>query len=511
MSPGADHPFGPLWIPELPARPRDKGLTSILDKGLGPGQVRDLIATAGDWIDVVKMGWGTSRFQPEPTLRGKIDLFREAGVEVCTGGTLLEIAQAQGRVSQVLEGARRLGFTMIEVSNGVHPMSASQKLELIVRAREAGFRVWSEVGKKDPEEDARLTLEQRLDAVRMELAEGAEKVVLEARESGTLGIYSPSGEPADELIHRLVEAVDARHLVFEAPRKSQQVWMIRNLGADVSLGNVAPEDALSLVTLRTGFRGDTFADVHLPGIEVFLEVGVHGAMSARRRGGVVVLVDALRASATIVTALASGMKAVRPVASAEECVPRPGHEEEEITAGERGGRKLPAVRHGNSPTELLGQSYEGKTLVLTTSNGTECLTTAAGPGSQVLVGTTLNRSAVARAALRLATGGSSSITLLLAGRNNRVTEEDALAAGEILRALQAIQTVRLHRLPEDAPLVPSRSLEAAFFASESGANLVSLGYEEDVRLCAQVDRFDAVPVFEKGWIRLADSEPGDQG
>lgn len=499
----AGHPLAVLQAPDLPGKPRRTGLTSILDKGLGPGQARDLTATAGDWIDVVKLGWGTARFQPQTALEEKIGVFREARVEVCTGGTLMEIAHAQGRIDETLEGARRLGFTMIEVSNGVNPMSSEEKLDLIRRARDAGFRVWSEVGKKSSEEDSRLSLEDRLDAVVAELAAGAEKVILEARESGNLGIYSSSGEPVSELIHRLAEATGAERLVFEAPRKPQQVWMVRNLGPDVNLGNVAPGDALSLVTLRTGFRGDTFADVHLGGTEVFLELGVNGALSVRRRGGVVVLIDALRASATIVTALAMGMAAVRPVATAEACVPQPGHEDDEITAGERGGRKLPSVRHGNSPTELLRQSsYRGKTLVLTTSNGTECLTAAAGPNSVVLVGTTLNRTAVARAALELAARHGGPINLLMAGRNNQPTEEDALAAGEIFRALQQRQAVRLHRLEEDAPLTATRALEAAFCASDSGANLVRLGYEDDVRFCAQVDRYDAVPIFEDGQIRL---------
>lgn len=489
------YPFEALQAPTLPDKPRQVGLTSILDKGLGPARARDLTATAGQWIDVVKLGWGTTRFQPETTVREKIEVLRQAEVEVCTGGTLIEIAHAQGRVGEMLEEARRLGFTMVEVSNGVSPMSAREKHDLIGKAREAGFRVWSEVGRKDPEEDDRLTFEDRLEAVEAELAAGAEKVILEARESGTLGIYSRTGEPAVELIQRLVDAVGGPRLIFEAPRKSQQVWMIRHLGAEVNLGNVAPEDAVSLATLRTGFRGDTFADVHLPGIDVFIEVGVNGALVARRRGGLIVLIDALRASATIVTALAMGMEAVRPVASAEECAPEPGREELEVTAGERGGRKLPGLDHGNSPTELLRHSYGGKTLVLTTSNGTECLKTAAGPESTVLIGTTLNRTAVATTAIEHAVATRSPITLLLAGRNNRQTEEDALAAGEILRTIQGTQGVRLHK---GDPLPSTRALEAAFFASESGKNLVSLGYEEDVRFCAQVDRYDTVPIYEGG-------------
>lgn len=492
------HPFDAIRIPPLPPKPRRTGLTAILDKGLGPAQVADLTATAGEWIDLVKLGWGTGRLQPRAVLETKIRTYRDAGVEVSTGGTFLEIAHAQGQVGPFLDGAKQLGFTVVEVSNGVHPMGPEEKRELITRVRAAGFRVWSEVGKKDPEEDARLSYEDRLREIHGDLEAGADAVILEARESGTLGIYDRSGRPAAELIHRLEEGAGRERLIFEAPQKSQQVWMIRTFGSEVNLGNIPPEDALSLATLRTGLRGDTFADVHLPGVDVFLEVGVNGALAARRRGGVVILIDALRASATIVTALAAGMASVRPVAAVGDCV---AAGDDEVTAGERGGRKLPHVRHGNSPTELLREDYRGKTLVLTTSNGAECLLTAAAPETTVLVGTTLNASAAARAALRLARGPGEpggAITLLMAGRNNRETLEDSLAAGEIFHALQALGGVRLHG---DAP--PSSSgLEADFFRGESGRNLARLGYGEDVSFCAQRDRYEVVGVYRDGTVRV---------
>jgi phosphosulfolactate synthase (CoM biosynthesis protein A)/phosphosulfolactate phosphohydrolase-like enzyme len=480
------HPFAAIGFPALPARPRTTGVTSVLDKGLGPAAAADQLAIAGEWIDVVKLGWATARLSAEAALRAKIARYRDAGAQVSTGGTFLELAHAQGAVEPFLAGARALGFSMIEVSNGVHPMSEDDKLGLIARARAAGFAVWSEVGKKDPDEDARLALDDRLGAIERELAAGADKVVLEARESGTVGIYDRGGKPASELLHRIVERVPATRLVFEAPRREQQLWMIRTFGREVNLGNVAIEDALSLATLRTGLRGDTFAEVHLAGLDVFLGLGVHGALEARARGGVVVLIDALRASATIVTALGAGMAAVKPVATAEECVG-------EVTAGERGGRTLPNVRHGNSPTEIARAGYRGKTLVLTTTNGIECLFGAAGPRSTVLIGTTVNRRAVAAAALRLAKATSQPITLLMAGRNNQDAIEDALACGEILRALPG---ARLHG--EHPPT--SAALEADFVASPAGQNLIQLGYADDVRACAQLDASAVVPVYQGGLL-----------
>ena len=310
------HPFGTIEYPALPAKPRSTSITSVLDRGAGPGEARDRVAIAGEWIDVVKLGWATARLTPGAALREKIEIYRAAGIDVCSGGTFLEIAFAQNRVPEFLNGARDLGLAMVEVSNGVHPMSEEDKLGLIARARSAGFAVWSEVGKKDPDEDARMGIDDRCAAIARELEAGAAKVILEARESGTVGIYDRAGIPAVEMIQRIVEHVGRDRLVFEAPRKEQQLWMVRTLGPEVNLGNVAPEEALALATLRTGLRGDTFREIHLHGLEIFLGLGVHGALEARARGGVIVLIDALRASATMIAALEMGMAAkARPWSS----------------------------------------------------------------------------------------------------------------------------------------------------------------------------------------------------
>lgn len=481
----ARHPFGAVEYPALPAKPRATAVTSVLDGGLGPSEARDRIAIAGEWIDVVKLGWGTARLTPAAALREKIRIYRSAAINVCSGGTFLEIAFAQNRVREFLEGARELGLAMVEVSNGVHPMSEEEKLALIAEVRSAGFTVWSEVGKKDPDEDARIGIDERCAAIARELDAGADKVILEARESGTVGIYDRSGAPAAEMIQRIVERVGAQRLVFEAPRKEQQLWMVRALGPEVNLGNVAPGEALALATLRTGLRGDTFREMHLHGLEIFLGLGVHGALEARARGGVIVMIDALRVSATMIAALETGMAAIKPVATPEECTG-------EVTAGERGGRKLPNCRHNNSPTELMRHNYAGKTLVLTSTNGVECLLSAAGLKSTVLVGSTTNRRAVAGAAARLARKRGVPITLLMAGRNNQYAVEDALAAGEIARALPE---ARVHgELPSAA------ALEADFCASDSGRNLIALGYADDVRFCAQLDRSTVVPVLIDGQL-----------
>jgi 2-phosphosulfolactate phosphatase len=219
------------------------------------------------------------------------------------------------------------------------------------------------------------------------------------------------------------------------------------------------------------------------GIQVHLELGRRGAVAAGRRGGVVILIDALRASATIVTALGTGMAAVRPVRELEERVG-------EVTAGERGGRKLPSAKHGNSPTELLEQDYAGKTLVLATTNGVECLLTAAGPATRVMIGTTLNCSAVVAAATEEARELDVPITLLMAGRDDRPAAEDALTASLLVRSMGP--EAHLH-----GSLPPSSlNMAAPFLASAAGQNLVELGYTDDVEWCARVDVYDVVPVLK---------------
>lgn len=480
------HPFEAIEIPSLADKPRSVGITSLLDKGLGVHAVADLVAIGGEWIDVVKLGWGTTRVVPGEVLKQKLQMYRDAGIAPSTGGTFLEIAYAQRQVDVYLDAARALGFEIVEVSNGVHPMTESDKLKLIAKVRHAGFRVWSEVGKKDPDEDARLGDAERVRAIELELQAGSEKVILEARESGNVGIYDRKGEPVRSLLNRVTEHVGIERVVFEAPRKSQQVWLIQHMGHEVNLGNVATADAVAVATLRFGLRGDTFADVHLPQIDVYTGVGLPGALEAKNRGGVVVIVDALRASSTIVAALAGGMAAVKPVATAEECIG-------EITAGERGGHTLTHCRHGNSPTELLRHDYKGKTLVLTTTNGVECLLASSSPATTVLIGTTLNRTAVGKLAERIARERHRPITLLISGRHNRETIEDALAAGEILRAMKGVRLLG-KVLPQSA------DIERDFMAGSSGRNLVKLGFAEDIRFCAQCDVYDVVPVWRNGLL-----------
>lgn len=239
----------------LPARlpaPRAAGLTHVLDPGVSPAVAADLLAGAGAFVDIWKTGWGTAYV--DPRIAEKIAVLDEHGVASCLGGTLLEIAWAQGVAEECLAWAQRVGFRHVEVSRGTVPMTVDDKRALVRRATER-FVVISEVGTKDPEQQH--TLEQWRDEAAADRKAGARLVVAEGRQSGTVGIFDAAGAVREDIVDALVDAVGPEHLVFEAPRTQQQAWFVRRFGADVNLGNVALDDVLGLEALRVGLRSDT--------------------------------------------------------------------------------------------------------------------------------------------------------------------------------------------------------------------------------------------------------------
>jgi phosphosulfolactate synthase len=242
-------------------KPRRQGLVMMLDKGLGIHFAQDM-ATAAQYIDIVKLGWATPRLFPEAFIREKIRLYRDSGIMVGNGGTLLEIAYQQGKVEQFLGYCRKIGLELIEVSNGVVPISPADKTGIIGKACSMGFSVISEIGKKEPAEDRRLSLPDRVAEARRDLDAGAQYVIIEAREGGrNLGVYDESGGLKEDMARYLAEEIGIENIMFEAPEKSQQAELILLFGRDVNLGNIRPEDVTSLETLRRGIRGDTFGKV----------------------------------------------------------------------------------------------------------------------------------------------------------------------------------------------------------------------------------------------------------
>jgi phosphosulfolactate synthase len=243
-------------------KPRTRGLTSVLDKGLGYYAALDLVEQAAEYIDLVKLGWGTARLISEEIIKKKIAIFAGSGISVCNGGTLLELAYKRGRTREFFQAARGVGFSVIEVSNGVVPMGGDAKQKLIAEARSRGFDVMSEIGKKDPREDARLSIGDRVDEAKKDMEAGASRIVIEARESGKgLGIYDDSGGVKEDMVESLVDAIGEDNIIFEAPEKNQQTYLILHLGINVNLGNIRPDDVIPLETLRRGLRGDTLGKV----------------------------------------------------------------------------------------------------------------------------------------------------------------------------------------------------------------------------------------------------------
>ena len=482
--------FDFLPLPFRPPKPRESGVTMVLDKGLTLTETHEFARMAGPYVDIVKLGWGTARLLDRALVVEKVSAYRAHDIRVSPGGTFLEVAVAHGLEQPFLDEARALGFECVEVSDGVLRMNG-KKLDLITRACEMGFRVISEVGRKSAVDDARMQVAERIAQTRDELRCGAWKVIMEGRESGTVGVFTPEGGIKAEMVGEIVGAVGLHAIIFEAPNRSQQAWFISNCGDDVNLGNIAPAEVISVETLRTGLRADTLLQHHVDPTTITIELGPEGALAAAHRGDVIVVIDALRAASTIVTALAHGVGAVVSVTSIDECVG-------ELTAGERGGKKISGLTHDNSPVAFATPAYAGKTLVLTTTNGSECLRAAASvSGTTVLVGALLNARAVARHAYRLARDRAQHITLLVAGRNNRPAIEDLIVVTEIAAYLP---TCRVAGVLE---LVYSDDYPRGFLESESGANLVALGKREDVLFCARKDQYDVVPVWTDGRLVAA--------
>jgi phosphosulfolactate synthase len=241
----------------LDFEPRSGGLTHVLDKGLGPRAWEDVLETSGLYIDIVKLGWGTAYVTQN--LRQKLEILKEKPVVI--GGTFFEVVYVKGKVDGYKRWLTDLGLTHVEISDGTVQMPREEKLELIADlARD--FTVLSEVGSKDS--DVNYAPYLWVQWIKEELEAGAWKVITEARESGTAGIFRPSGEMRTGLIDEIVNEIEVADLLFEAPTKASQAWFVKEFGPTVNLGNIPPDEVIPLETLRLGLRGDTLKEVLLP-------------------------------------------------------------------------------------------------------------------------------------------------------------------------------------------------------------------------------------------------------
>jgi len=242
-----------LDLPERSSKPRERGVTHVIDRGLSIADIEGMVEVGGEFVDIVKLGWGTAL--ATRNLDRKLAAYREHGIPVVLGGTLTELAITRGRLDELTAWAHELGLEYFEISDGTIELEHERKLELIERlSRE--FTVLSEVGSKD-DTGAITPPYVWVEQMRAELAAGAWKVIAEGREAGTAGIFRPSGEVREGLIAEIVHDIPPDRIMFDAPRKDQQVWFVRRFGPEVNLSNIPVAEVLALETLRLGLRSDT--------------------------------------------------------------------------------------------------------------------------------------------------------------------------------------------------------------------------------------------------------------
>ncbi|MSO43870.1 MAG: phosphosulfolactate synthase [Thermoleophilia bacterium] len=248
-----------LHLPTRPAKPRQEGITHVMDKGMSLQQVEGMIETAGEHVDIVKLGWGTAYVTRN--LREKIRRYQSFGIPVVLGGTFWETCLVHGKLDEWRAFVTDLGLRHVEVSDGTVSLPHETKLEYIAELAK-DFIVLSEVGSKD--NDVVIAPYRWVEMINAEIGAGAWKVITEARETGTAGVFRGDGEVRMGLIEEIVHSIDVHRLLFEAPQKAQQVWFIRTFGTNVNLGNIPPDEVIPLETLRLGLRSDTLYSMAPP-------------------------------------------------------------------------------------------------------------------------------------------------------------------------------------------------------------------------------------------------------
>lgn len=243
------------FVPERPKKPRDTGLTMVMDKGLSLREAENFIEFGAHLVDIVKLGFGTSYVSPH--LHEKIKLYHDAGLKVYPGGTLFEAFIVRNMYDEYKRTLDKLGLVTVEVSDGSIEIPLDRKLEYI-RDLAKDYTVLSEVGSK--EAGIIISPGKWIKMMKTELEAGSWKVIAEARESGNVGIYRANGTAHTVLINKILNKINGDDILWEAPIKQQQVWFIKMLGSNVNLGNIAPHDLIPLECLRLGLRGDTFFD-----------------------------------------------------------------------------------------------------------------------------------------------------------------------------------------------------------------------------------------------------------
>lgn len=240
-------------IPERSKKPRQSGLTMVMDKGLSLREVEDMLSISSDHMDIVKLGWATSYVTP--ILKEKIELYHSANIPVYLGGTLFEAFVVRDQFEDYIRVLEKYNLKYAEVSDGSVVMEHDVKCDYISKLTQH-VTVLSEVGSKDA---AKIIPPYKwIEQMQTELDAGAWKVIGEAREGGNVGLFRDSGEVRQGLVEEILTKIPNEKIMWEAPQKAQQVWFIKLLGTNVNLGNIAPNEVIPLETIRLGLRGDTF-------------------------------------------------------------------------------------------------------------------------------------------------------------------------------------------------------------------------------------------------------------
>ncbi len=241
-------------VPERTQKPRDKGFTMAMDKGLSIREAEDFVSVSGEYVDIVKLGWATSYVTPN--LDEKLNVYREAGIPFYFGGTLFEAFIARNQFDDYRKVIDKYQMPFVEVSDGSIEMDHDKKCEYITTLAEQ-TTVLSEVGSKD--EEKIIPPYKWIELMQKELDAGAWKVIGEARESGNVGLFRSTGEVRSGLVQEILTKIPFEKIIWEAPQKTQQVYFIKLMGTNVNLGNIAPNEVIPLETIRLGLRGDTFS------------------------------------------------------------------------------------------------------------------------------------------------------------------------------------------------------------------------------------------------------------
>ena len=245
--------FGLSQIPERTNKPRQKGMTMVMDKGLSIEEVKRFLSSSGSYVDVVKLGFGTAYVTPN--LKEKLKVYRSQNIPIYFGGTLFEAFVIRNQLDDYIGICKEFNVDYIEVSDGCIDIPHEQKCRHIADLTKHAI-IFSEVGSKDASHI--MPPYKWIELMKKELDAGSTYLITEARESGNIGIYRGDGEVREGLVDEILTAIPGEKIIWEAPRKDQQLYFIELLGHNVNLGNISPYEVIALEAMRIGLRADSF-------------------------------------------------------------------------------------------------------------------------------------------------------------------------------------------------------------------------------------------------------------